>query len=166
MTKIFFTAALALASLGLCSCQTSQFEPGAVERANATLREAESTPGHAVPTEEQSERISRLWADVPEYAVLARGDNSGLKAPRLISSVPPAYPLSARLANRKATVFVSFVVNEKGVVEAARVLESSDSRFDKSAIDAVLQWKFLPAMGPHGPLKASINVPLQFDGVK
>jgi len=95
----------------------------------------------------------RLWSDVPNYDVRLRRDKDYKKTPRLVSSISPPYP---EIPQTKATVLVAFVIDEKGAVEEARVLESSDSRFDLSATDAVRKWKFFPAEFDDGATKAFI----------
>lgn len=58
--------------------------------------------------------------------------------------VPPVYPpepLAEALAGR---VVIELDVTATGEVEDARVAESTDARFDASALAAVQQWKYLP----------------------
>lgn len=152
--------------MALSGCYTTQVAPDTAAKANAAFREIEKNPrpGNADP--ELTERLIRLWSDVPEYLPLIRFEKVLKKAPRLVSSVPPTYPLVPLLGNVKATVLVSFVIDEKGNVESARVLESADARFNESAIAAVLKWTFLPAETEDGLTKTFITVPIQFNGKK
>jgi TonB family protein len=63
----------------------------------------------------------------------------------------------------EATVVVSFVVGKDGRVEDARVVESSDSRFDSSAIDAILKFTWIPAEDSTGsPEREMVNMPFHF----
>ena len=59
---------------------------------------------------------------------------------------------------------VSFIIGVNGRVEDARILESSDSRFDSVSIDAVREMKFIPAEGPAGPERAIVTFPITFAG--
>lgn len=112
------------------------------------------------------ERISRLWADRIDYIALIQEPGRPERFPRLVSSVPPRYPTLPLLAKVRAKVVMSFVVDEKGKVEAARVLESSDSRFDQAALESVLKWKFLPALNGGTPKKCFITTPIEFAGMR
>ncbi|MBP9912715.1 MAG: energy transducer TonB [Opitutaceae bacterium] len=107
------------------------------------------------------QKISQLWADTPEYVALLHDGKHSKVAPRLLASVAPAMPPDTP-PGQTATVLVSLVIAENGRVEAARVVESSDAKFDQGALDAVLQWKFKPAEGEGGPVKSFSVVPIQF----
>jgi protein TonB len=154
---------MVLVSLPLVGCYTSSVAPDTASRANDVFRDAERNPKAHTTTEQQKEDLIRLWADTPDYVMRLRREKNYVKMPRLVSAVPPSYPVIPLLSNVKATVSVAFVVDERGTVEAARVFESSDSRFDQPAVEAVKKWKFLPAEFDDGPTKGFLVVPVQFD---
>jgi protein TonB len=58
--------------------------------------------------------------------------------------VPPVYPPEARAENVEGSVVIELNVTATGEVEDAHVVESTDARFDASALAAVQQWKYLP----------------------
>lgn len=59
--------------------------------------------------------------------------------------IPPQYPREAALAKIEGWVKVEFVITEVGTVKDARVVEAHPSRvFNRSAIRAILRWKFKP----------------------
>jgi TonB family protein len=66
------------------------------------------------------------------------------------------------LAHVNAKVIVSFVVGVDGRVEDARVIESSDSRFDASALEAIRRFTFIPAEGVNGPTREIAMQPFNF----
>jgi TonB family protein len=156
------TAALAIAiatTINLSACYTSSVNPDAVQRANAALQEKDqgidSTP--QLP----NDQINRLWRDKQEYLALANAPPPA-KRMRLISAVPPEYPYMLHF-HVEATVVVSFVVGKNGQVEDARVVESSDSRFDSSAIDAILKFTWIPAEDSTGaPAREMAHMPVHF----
>jgi TonB family protein len=127
------------------------------EDASSETKVTQSAPGsHA--------KIVALWADVPEYAAILKRDISYKKAPKLLSSVPPELPPGAPLPpHTTVKVLVSFVVDDQGNVEAARALESDDPRFNMSAVEAVLRWKFRPAETDEGPTMIFITIPFIFN---
>jgi TonB family protein len=90
-----------------------------------------------------------LWHDKPEYVTLASAQH--LQSSSVVSSETPLYPRKLRATPVEATVKVSYVVGIKGKVDDARVLQSSDPRFDSAAIDAMRKFTFVPAKGANGP---------------
>jgi bla regulator protein blaR1 len=65
-------------------------------------------------------------------------------SPRKIVDVPPVYPEIARLANVKGLVVLSATIDADGNVVNPKILRSVPM-LDQAALDAVLQWKYLPA---------------------
>jgi TonB family protein len=143
----------------LQGCVVSRINPDATERANAYFEQLDRTPG---PSERSKhyDQLRRLWQDQPQYVRLL--DTDPVKRVRMISAVAPAYPTLLRLGHVNAKVLVSFVVSTDGRVEAARILESSDSRFNDSVLEATQQFTFLPAQGTDGPTRYIAQMPFNF----
>jgi len=110
-------------------------------------------------------KIRQLWSDVPAYVDQLQNGKSSTAAPRLISSFSPEAPFPLE-ETQKEKVLVSFVVDEKGNVEAARVLESSDARLNSASLAAVLKWKFQPIANQNGSTRFFHTVPILFQGAK
>ncbi|MFZ6050855.1 energy transducer TonB [Halocola ammonii] len=73
------------------------------------------------------------------------------------------YPRIAKESGIQGTVFVGFVVNEKGEVEDARVLREVDPRLDKEALRVVNDLpKFEPGKQRGKAVKVQYNVPVRF----
>ncbi len=64
--------------------------------------------------------------------------------PRTHSQVAPIYPAEARSAGVTAEVTVEFIVDESGRVQTARIVQSTDSRFESATLRAVQKWRFAP----------------------
>ena len=125
-------------------------------------RESGDSTAHR-PSGGEFEEMLGLWIDAPLYAAFLQRDDSYSKLPQLVSSVFPDYPSGVLLApGAKVTVDVSFVVDEKGRVEAARVINSADGRFDASALEAVLRWRFRPGEIGGSPARTFVRVPFVF----
>ena len=142
----FCGVAVACASLGVVTCLAAA-ENG---------RDAVARDGNA-----ELNAVSQLWSDHPEYIAELRRQNSLTKPPRFVSNAPPIFPSQFQIT-QPVTVMVSFAIGVNGGVEEARVLQSSDSRFDQAALAAVLLWKFLPAENAGGPVRSIIQVPVVF----
>ena len=110
---------------------------------------------------ESIDRLVKTWSDVPEYVALYKDTPHYTKLPQLVHSVRPESPPGAA-PHPQIRVLVSFAVDDRGNVEAARVVDSDDSRFDIPAVEAVLLWKFKPAELNGSPAVAMITVPIVF----
>lgn len=80
--------------------------------------------------------------------------------PKCIKSVPPIYPEIARQAKIEGLVILAVRTDEKGRVEAVRVLRSIPL-LDQAAIDAVRQWLYESLVIKGKPRKAAFTVSLQ-----
>ncbi len=81
--------------------------------------------------------------------------------PRIIYQPGPV--LSAKLRQRApGTVYVLFVVNDRGRVEQPTVQESTDPIFERPALNAVKQWKFEPGKRNGKPVRFRMRVPVTF----
>ena len=67
------------------------------------------------------------------------------RKPKAASYKQPQYPDAMRQAGIEGNVIVSFVINEIGEVEDARVVSASRSEFAPSVLEAVAKWRFDPA---------------------
>jgi len=140
-------------------CIVSRINPDATERANAAFERLDQTPGPSGHSKHY-DQLQRLWQDQPQFARLL--DTDPVKRVRMISAVAPSYPTWLRLGHVNANVLVSFVVGTDGRVEAARILESSDSRFNDSVLEAVRHFTFIPAQGTDGPTRYIGQIPFGF----
>ncbi len=82
--------------------------------------------------------------------------------PEPLYRIAPKYPFNLKRSGVQGRVFLLFVVNEKGLVENARVTESPHPEFSKAALDAINIWKFNPGKKGGKPVKTRIRIPLSF----
>jgi protein TonB len=82
--------------------------------------------------------------------------------PRPIFQTPPTYPAELRRKNREGTVYVLFIVDRSGRVLSASVEKSTDSAFERPAVEAVRQWRFEPGMKNGQPVPFKMKVPITF----
>jgi len=73
-------------------------------------------------------------------------------------------PISDSQMKKKApgTVYIIFVVDERGRVENPSVQKSSDAVFDAAALAAVKQWRFEPGKRNGQPVRFRMRVPITF----
>jgi protein TonB len=81
--------------------------------------------------------------------------------PRVIYQPGPALDTAAR---RKApgTVYIIFIVDQRGRVENPVVQQSTDAVFEKPALAAIKQWKFEPGKRNGQPVRFRMRVPITF----
>ena len=60
------------------------------------------------------------------------------------------------------SVSVLFIVDQQGRVENPIVQKSTDPVFEKSALNAVKQWKFEPGKRKGQPVRFRMRVPITF----
>lgn len=82
--------------------------------------------------------------------------------PRAIFQAAPIYPFEMRQRKQAGEVYLLFVVDAQGRVQSPRVEKSSDSAFEKPALEAVRQWKFEPAMRNGQKVPTKLRVPIRF----
>lgn len=66
------------------------------------------------------------------------------QGPGLIKKVEPVYPPPARAARMEGTVKLDAVILKDGTVSEVTVVESGNPLFERSAINALRQWRFTP----------------------
>ncbi len=62
----------------------------------------------------------------------------------------------------KGSVSISLVVNSKGLPENPQVVQGLDPEVDKSAVEAIKQWRFSPAQKDKKPVAVKVTVEVQF----
>ncbi|MEO8418859.1 MAG: TonB family protein [Methylophilaceae bacterium] len=75
----------------------------------------------------------------------------------------PAYPTLSRRLGEQGKVVLRVLVTVNGDAEAVQVeAGSSSARLDQAALDAVKQWRFIPAKRNNQPVSAYVLVPVSF----
>jgi protein TonB len=84
-----------------------------------------------------------------------------IKPPTKIRDVPPVYPDEAQKARIEGVVILELLINESGPVEEATVLRSTPG-LDEAALEAVLQWVYVPTLLNGRPVKVLLTVTVAF----
>jgi len=66
------------------------------------------------------------------------------QGPGIIKKVEPIYPPLARTARLQGTVVLDAIIRKDGTVSNVTVVRSANAIFDKSAMNALRQWRFSP----------------------
>ncbi|MDB6147516.1 MAG: TonB family protein [Spartobacteria bacterium] len=138
----------------LVGCSTPASERAYVEKAAVPI--VTGTPSTA---ELQQRAKTEEVLDI-KHATPAKG--SSLQAAQLASVVKPKYPAAAQAARKEGTVTVAIIIGADGSVRDAKLVNATDPIFIESAIEAVKQWKFHPALVDGKPVNISSSVPVVF----
>jgi len=104
--------------------------------------------------------------------VAGAGDGSALfDLPDLDQEPRPIYqpgPILTPQVRKKGagTVWVIFIVDERGRVETPKVQSSPDPVFERPALAAVSQWKFEPGKRKGEPVRSRSRVAITFPGTE
>jgi protein TonB len=77
--------------------------------------------------------------------------------------VQPTYTELARRMRVEGVVVVEAIIDRSGQVTAVRVLEGLSAGLDESAMKAVRQWRFTPAVMNDRPVPVYFRLTVQFD---
>ncbi len=81
--------------------------------------------------------------------------------PKIIHLEQPKYPPRARECGDECTVLVEILIDERGRVARAKVLESVPE-LDEAALACVKTWRFRPAQKDGKPVAAIAHAPVNF----
>lgn len=126
---------------------------------------AAQAPAQSVPPAPQpAPVISLSGTDSPSYA-LAYGNNIIPAAPNAVfHNRPPEYPMAAAMAGEQGTVVLRLRLSPEGTVAGVAVVRSTGHpRLDQAAIDAVVRWRFLPAVNGGRNVASETEVGFHFD---
>jgi TonB family protein len=82
--------------------------------------------------------------------------------PKLISTVEPKYPSPLFHKPKPSLVLVGITVPADGIPTDLHIVKSGGNSFDKSALNAVKQYRFQPATLHGKPVPVAINSEVQF----
>ena len=85
-----------------------------------------------------------------------------VKPPKLVHYVEPAFSPSSKEAYVEGTVKISTVVTRDGVATNLRVTSGLNAEEDRTATEAVKQWKFQPGTKAGDPVNVRVNVEVTF----
>lgn len=83
--------------------------------------------------------------------------------PKLIKEVEPIYPKELVNSGNRGRVELRVIIDKQGNVLTPRVWEATHPAFEKPAIDAILKWKFAPAMAKGRPIAIRVSQGITFD---
>lgn len=83
-------------------------------------------------------------------------------APRPVEQVRPTYPPELRGAKIEGEARIAIVIDSDGVVRNPEVVFATRPEFGQAALEAVIQWKFLPGIKGGRKVNTRLVVPIVF----
>ena len=119
-------------------------------------------PAPASPVHSEAPPVERPARTEPRPAAVAPVTQASFNAAYL-HNPKPAYPAAARQRGWEGTVKLRVRVSAGGEAEQVDIQQSSGyDLLDESALEAVRQWRFIPAKRGETPIASSVVVPLAF----
>jgi periplasmic protein TonB len=87
----------------------------------------------------------------------------GVSMPQLISQIMPEFSEEARRAKFQGNVYVDIIVDQQGLPENVHAMRVLGMGLDESAIAAVRQYRFRPAMENGKPVPVELIVQVSFE---
>jgi TonB family protein len=90
--------------------------------------------------------------------------SAGVMAANVIFQKPPVYPADAK-ANKDTVdgpVVMEAIISKEGVIENLRVKQSLRADYDRSAIDAVREWRYKPYLLNGEPVEVETTITVNF----
>ena len=84
-------------------------------------------------------------------------------APHTRFQKEPVYPFAMKASGMTGTVWVEFIVDERGRVHDVRVVKSTNTGFNESTIAAVSEWRFEPGKHRNLPVRFHMSIPIVFN---
>lgn len=82
--------------------------------------------------------------------------------PTPLDTFAPEYPVSLIESGKDGVAKITFVVNEKGLVEDPVVTETSEPEFGEAALVAIAEWRFKPGTVDGKPVSKKVSIPFKF----
>lgn len=83
--------------------------------------------------------------------------------PKPLEQRPPEYPFNQRAAGIVGRVTLNFILGVDGRVEEVHIVKSNNPWFERPAIDAVLKWRFSPALRAGQPVRTRVQQEIRFN---
>lgn len=160
---------LALVGALLAGCSKKEAPPPAESTAPAA--ETEATPEDsgsvrfAMPgSSDDSPNTARdRLADASQQPAGTAGPAGGeIEQAQLLAYFPPFYPLPLRMEGVEGTIDIAFRVDAAGIVSNVTVLSATAQEFQDYAVEAVEQWRFIPAKQDGKPVPVIIRMTVPF----
>jgi TonB family protein len=130
-----------------------------VNRAGESQEGNESEPSIEANQSSNADPLAGLAAGRPQEPTAPLPVGGDFKQARLLQSVPPIYPPTARAQNISGDVKIDALIDANGNVSSVKII-SGPALLHQAALNAVKQWKYEPAQlnGKPTPVQVAVTV--------
>ncbi|MGZ5026887.1 MAG: TonB family protein [Methylobacter sp.] len=122
-----------------------------VEQASVSPPQASAPAAEATPKPTQNKTADAQTYQSPNFEAA------------YLNNPAPDYPSVSRRLGEQGLVLLQVQVTEDGAADSVELQTGSgSSRLDQAALEAVKQWRFVPAKRGDQPVSASVVVPVRF----
>ena len=86
----------------------------------------------------------------------------GLTKPAVLVKVQPVYPGEAKKAGIQGQVTLEALIETNGIPSEIKVIRPLDDALDHASIDALSQWRFVPARLEDEPVRVRVQIEFRF----
>jgi protein TonB len=90
-------------------------------------------------------------------------DDSSVQAPTIEHAENPEIPAGQRSPKGVHHVLISVIVDKHGNPTHVKVKQPAGYGFDEKAVEAVMKYKFKPAMRNGSPVKTDVTIDVKFE---
>ncbi|WP_397392520.1 energy transducer TonB [Polynucleobacter sp.] len=108
---------------------------------------------------EGTEQLNKVQENAPAAAPISApsADSKALNNPK------PPYPISSRENGEQGRVLLNACINDKGEIDRLDLAKTSGHpALDRSALNTVQHWRFIPAQQGGGPIPLCYRLPINF----
>jgi TonB family protein len=87
---------------------------------------------------------------------------AGKTNPAPLDTFSPEYPAELISTGKDGIAKITFVINEKGLVEEPEIADCSEPEFGEAALVAIKEWRFKPATVDGKPVPKKVSLPFKF----
>ena len=125
--------------------------------------EKKHEPENEIAPKEITEMPQTLGPQAPEAVEKVAAHSDPVFNAAYLHNPAPVYPFQARKKGAQGKVLLEVQVTPEGTAKAVAVARSSGfSQLDEAALDAVRNWKFIPAKRGDEIVEAKVIVPVEF----
>ena len=138
--------------------------PLAVPGGRAGLAKQEKQEPTPPPVQGPTTAVSSIALPAPNLTnvALAPGPSGPTAPPELVHKVDPVYPTAAKTANEASIVSLDLKVDSAGRIGTIKVV-SGNNPFVSSALNAVRQWRYEPAVQNGKKIESMVRVDIAFN---
>jgi TonB family protein len=142
--------------------ETWRFKPAMKDGKTPVPFDLTAEVGFQIFDVHKSEKVSAIIARPDSPGTLLSFDSSRVIPPVPTTIIAPKYPFWAKMGRISGDCTVGMILDSEGIPQNVHMVKSLDRRLDESAIKAVMQWRYKPALHDGVPVPIEMSVVVKF----